>query len=244
MPKGVYVRTDEMRKNMRKVHANFSEEERQKRSANISKNHVGFLGKKHKPETLIKMQLDKLGDKNPMYGRSGEESPTFGRHHTLAAIEKMRIAGRKRRPTLATRIKMSIATSGANSFMFGKKLSEETIKKMRESRIKLGLTGEKSSNWKGGITVIERAIRNSVRYAIWRLGVFTRDNFTCQICGVRGGKLDGDHYPKKFSDILREYGIKTMEHAYQCEELWDISTGRTLCRGCHKEVHWGKKNED
>lgn len=61
-------------------------------------------------------------------------------------------------------------------------------------------------------------LRTSARYAEWRQAVFQRDNFTCQICGARGGELNADHI-KRFSDFpaLR---LK-------------LSNGRTLCKPCH-----------
>lgn len=123
--------------------------------------------------------------------------------------------------------------------------SEETIKEMKKSRLGHKLSesgkqklrilyqGEKCRFWKGGITPLNTRIRQCFEYRQWRSDVFTRDNFTCQKCGVRGGKLEADHYPKMFSDILREYQVKTMEQALNCEELWNINNGRTLCLKCH-----------
>ena len=73
--------------------------------------------------------------------------------------------------------------------------------------------------------------------------VVERDNWICQICKKRGGYLEADHYPKSFSQIIKENGIKTMEEAVKCNELWDISNGRALCRECHRKTDtWGNKN--
>lgn len=36
-------------------------------------------GKKHKPETIVKMSASRMGDKNPMKGRFGADHPTFGK---------------------------------------------------------------------------------------------------------------------------------------------------------------------
>jgi len=34
-----------------------------------------------------------------------------------------------------------------------------------------------------------------------------------------------------------------MEEAVKCNELWDISNGRALCRECHRKTDtWGNKN--
>jgi 5-methylcytosine-specific restriction endonuclease McrA len=53
----------------------------------------------------------------------------------------------------------------------------------------------------------------------WRVRVFDRDNYTCQICGAVGGRLQADH--------IRSYA------AYP-ELRHDLSNGRTLCVRCHK----------
>lgn len=61
----------------------------------------------------------------------------------------------------------------------------------------------------------------------WRKAVFLRDDYTCQVCGNRGGKLNAHHiksyvlYPD-----LRE----------------DVGNGRTLCEPCHKKTpNYGAK---
>ena len=63
-----------------------------------------------------------------------------------------------------------------------------------------------------------------------------KDNFVCQICKIKGGKLNVDHYPKTFSRILKEFNIKSIEDAIKCNALWDIENNRTLCEKCHKET--------
>ena len=110
--------------------------------------------------------------------------------------------------------------------------SEETKRKISKG-IEGKTTGEKQWNWKGGITQLKRRIRAHYKYRQWRSDVFTRDDFVCQICGVRGIYLEADHYPKMFSTIFHENKIKSLEKALNCEEFWNINNGRTLCRKCH-----------
>lgn len=99
----------------------------------------------------------------------------------------------------------------------GKKLSIEHRKKL--SKI---FMGEKSSNWKGGITSINQKIRGSIEYKLWRTAVFERDHYACVWCGDnKGGNLEADHI-KPFCDYP--------------ELRFAIDNGRTLCKDCHRKT--------
>jgi hypothetical protein len=113
----------------------------------------------------------------------------------------------------------------------GKKQSEEIKRKRMESE-----SGSKHWNWKGGLTPLMCIIRRCFKYRQWRSDIFTRDNFTCQICTKRGGWIEADHI-EKFSVIFYRNKIKTLQEALDCEELWNINNGRTLCRECHKKTN-------
>lgn len=102
------------------------------------------------------------------------------------------------------------------SGMSGKHHSEATKKKMR-----LSSSGSRASNWKGGISPLNKIIRRSLQYRIWRELVFKRDNYTCIWCNKRGGELHPDHI-KPFSLFP--------------ELRFDINNGRTLCIECHKQT--------
>ena len=96
--------------------------------------------------------------------------------------------------------------------------------------------GKNNPNWKNGITPLTRQIRACFEYRQWRSDVFTRDDFTCQDCGVRGGNLEADHYTKQFSVIFHENKIKDLQQALDCAEFWNINNGRTLCEKCHNKT--------
>jgi len=98
------------------------------------------------------------------------------------------------------------------------------------------MAGEKNPSWKGGITPLVNQIRNHFKSRQWRCDVFERDNYTCQLCNQKGKYLEADHYPKRFSKILEEYNIRTLKEALNCEELWNINNGRTLCLKCHNST--------
>ena len=127
--------------------------------------------------------------------------------------------------------RLSKRRTGEGNPMFGHKQSETQKKQARERH-----SGERNSQWKGGITPLAARIRHCFKYCLWRSDIFTRDDFTCQKCGLRGGYLEADHYPKRFSKILEEYNIKTLEEALVCEELWNRNNGRTLCKKCHDKT--------
>lgn len=109
----------------------------------------------------------------------------------------------------------------------GTKQSETTRKRLSDSH-KGKRCGELNNLWKGGVTPINKAIRTSTAYKEWRTAVFKRDNYTCQICGIKGKRLNADHI-KRFSDY------KELRLA--------LENGRTLCESCHKKTDtYGKKS--
>ena len=80
------------------------------------------------------------------------------------------------------------------------------------------MSGNKHPMWKGGITPINFAIRNSLAYEDWRKSVFERDNYTCIKCGLIGGKLNADH--------IKPFALFP-------ELRFELSNGQTLCEDCH-----------
>ena len=91
--------------------------------------------------------------------------------------------------------------------------------KVCDSAWRSTLKGEKSSFWKGGITSELELARTTKELAQWKIDVFTRDDYTCQHCKVRGGKLNA-HHIKRFRDFP---DLRT-----------ELSNGITLCVDCHK----------
>lgn len=75
--------------------------------------------------------------------------------------------------------------------------------------------------WKDGKTKIPNSLRSGKRYDDWRKAVLKRDNYTCQICGISGVKMQADHI--KMFAIYPEF-------------RFDIDNGRTLCKSCHKKT--------
>lgn len=133
-----------------------------------------------------------------------------------------------------TKKKIANALRGRPSNMLGKKHSEKAKIAVGNANRGKRYLGKDNPNWRGGITPLAMKIRNCFKYRQWVSDVFTRDDFTCQKCGRRGGWLEA-HHIKKFSKILEENKIKTFEQAIKCVELWNINNGQTLCGDCHYE---------
>lgn len=144
-----------------------------------------------------------------------------GKHHSQATREKMSKIQKGRRVSVSSRKKMSLSVKSRPV------VSKETRRKMSVAH-----KGERSHHWRGGITSFNQSLRTSLPYSEWRQSVFVRDEYACQHCGKIGGYLEVDHI-RLFSVILKENEINTFEKAIECEELWEISNGQTLCRPCH-----------
>jgi len=164
---------------------------------------ISLKGKEHpmKPETRIKIRKKLIGNKNGL-----------GFKHTEI-----------------TKKHLSETKMGNKNPMYGKKSSKQTRKKMSNTHKKLGSArrlphyrGKENPSWKGGITPLNHKIRTSTEYLLWRIAVFTRDNYSCTKCGVRGNTdLHADHV-KPFA-LFPELRLA-------------IDNGRTLCVDCHKKT--------
>lgn len=102
----------------------------------------------------------------------------------------------------------------------GNKLTKVHRLRISEAHKKNVLAG-KHHSWKGGISPINKLIRRSVEYKLWREAVFKRDDWTCTECKIRGTELHPDHIkPFALFPKLR----------------FELSNGRTLCVPCHKKT--------
>ena len=121
----------------------------------------------------------------------------------------------------------------------GKKISRSGAKFCtKHARI-----GKRNYRWKGNLidtnwTSLKCKIKKCFRYNDWRIKVFYRDKFKCIFCSSNK-RIEADHYPIAFAELLRTYLPKSVEEALNCDELWSIENGRTLCHECHKK--YGKK---
>ena len=66
------------------------------------------------------------------------------------------------------------------------------------------------------------SMRGRQERLLWSKAVIARDDYTCQDCGKRGGKLHA-HHIKRWSDFP--------------ELRFELSNGTTLCPPCHEIRH-------
>jgi len=83
-------------------------------------------------------------------------------------------------------------------------------------------TGANNPNWKGGIANVNYNTRNGLDYKLWRKTILERDNFTCQKCGKKGGKLIA-HHINNFAEFP--------------ELRLVIGNGILFCKECHMKFH-------
>lgn len=106
----------------------------------------------------------------------------------------------------------------------GRKLSpewKENMKRALTGRAVLSIRGPKHHFWKGGITEPNKKIRASLDLKEWRRAVFARDDFTCQFCFERGGKLNA-HHQLPFIAFPGQRNV--------------VANGATLCNPCHRTI--------
>lgn len=91
----------------------------------------------------------------------------------------------------------------------------------RNRKISESLSGSKNYAWKGGLTPINKAIRNSAAYKRWRRAVLERDGNRCYDCGTIPLAPEADHmFPFSQFPRLRFF----------------VENGITRCRDCHQRT--------
>ena len=177
-----------------------------------------------------KMSLTRKGMPKTMQWKERIRQSLLGVKHTSERIRKNSIShmGKKLPPGVG--------------YQKGHVMSQKIRDKIGNSS-----RGEKSHLWKGGITPLAEQIRGLRESRNWRSDIFKRDNFTCQECSERGGKIVAHHknaFYKLFKFFLRKYNqfspIEDKETLVRLatthKPFWNIGNGITLCKECHKKT--------
>ena len=86
------------------------------------------------------------------------------------------------------------------------------------------ISGKLNNKWKGGISSINDKIRKSGKYNSWRLFIYKKYNWTCQLCKrkCQGGNIVA-HHIKEFSQFPKL--------------RFNKDNGIVYCRACHRKIH-------
>jgi len=220
MPTGIYPRTEEHRKKLRECKSN----------GKFKVGHKGYFLGEHRIFSEEHKRKISLMNKR----KKSEET-----------IKKMSLARKGKHLSEETKKKIS---ENSAKYWKGKKFPEETIKKMSEAQKgkvawNKGLIGFKSGNehwnWRGGITPLNRELRASSMWKIWREAVFLRDNFICQnpncsYCNNKIGVMLHPHHIKPIR-LYPELAFKIENGITYCAEFHINS--KTLHKRVLKEVN-------
>lgn len=125
-----------------------------------------------------------------------------------------------------TRKKMSQARKGRHYPNLSKSKTGKTHTADTRLKMSLAKRGSKSHFWRGGVYPLNRKIKRSVEYRLWRESVLERDSYTCIWCSSTTN-LEVDH--------IKPFAIYP-------ELRFAIDNGRVLCRPCHQTTDtWGSK---
>ena len=119
--------------------------------------------------------------------------------------------------------------SGSKNYFYGKRPIGRLSQPGHRKPYLTMPRGSTHHAWKGGVTSVNQAIRISQAYLNWRNHVFRRDDYTCQACGKKGGKLQVDH---------------ELPFAFFPELRLEILNGRVLCLSCHKATPTYQNNHN
>ena len=167
-------------------------------------------GKVMSQEFRRKLSISRMGIKNPMFGR---KQTTMARKKISEAF-----AG-KNHPNWKGGWKNKLP----KCVDCKKQLANPKALRCRKCFPK-AMSGANCYLWKGGITPIGKIQRTKFQQTIQK-AVFERDNYTCQLCGERGGQLQVDHI---------------QSWAKYVELRFNMDNCRTLCMACHYMITFGK----
>ncbi len=97
---------------------------------------------------------------------------------------------------------------------------------------------ENHYKWKGGITKLNKAVRQMTQNRRWMDAVKSRDG-QCIRCGSTE-KLEA-HHIRPLATIITDHVIRSVDDARKhAAVLWNLNNGETLCEPCHYAEH-GRK---
>jgi len=168
------------------------------------------MGKKHSQETIDKIRRTKIG-KSPW--NADKNHPKYKEY-----INKVKLSSSMRKGKTYEQI-------------YGIRANKLKEDKRKQLALINSHKGESHPNWKGGISSIRDRLEASIPYRNWKKTILNRDKYLCKMCGEI--EYLEVHHKIPFSKILKDNNIKTVERALNCQELWNLDNGITLCKRCH-----------
>lgn len=171
-------------------------------------------GHQHSPEILKKLSLANMGKIHLQSWNAGLTKETDERVAKMASKKRgvktaPRLHRRGIRVSQNTEFKKGLVPKGGFSTRFKK--------------------GANHPLWKNGVTSENEKIRKSGEYKNWRIAVYRRDGFCCQIC-------------KKHCDKKNIVAHHKNSFSLYPQSRFVVEEGITLCRRCHLNLH--KQQDD
>jgi len=228
MPRGTYIRTEQIREKMRQTHKRLGIKPPSQKGKIILKARTGeyklcpICGKSFYVQlNVIKAGLGKYCSVN-----CTDKSKKKERIKRICVICGKEFSVREKYLSRGKNYGTYCSNDCANKNK-ERHFSHQGLMNLRRQHI-----GRKNHQWKGGLTPLIKRIRDLSEYKEWRHKVFVRGEFTCVECHKVGGKLNA-HHTKAFIKIIRQNNIQGILEAQTCKELWHINNGVTLCKPCH-----------
>lgn len=188
MTKGKWIRTEDFKQKLSKIHKGHYTSEETKRKISEA-NKISQRGKKLSDEHKRKIGVSHKN--HPCY-KNPERS------------KKISLAVKGKRRTLEQRRRISESHKGLTPWNKGKKNVQVAWNKGKpwslETKLKMSRVRNK------GKTKQTYRLMKSEGWSKWRKSVFERDNYTCQECGYKGDKLEPHHIKPKsiYPDLVFE----------------------------------------
>lgn len=213
-----------------------SKEHKEKLSKAFSGEKNPFYGKKHTKESLEKMSKSHKG--YPAWNKGKKLSKpawnkgipcsqetkeklrniNLGKKLSEDTKEKIRISSTGRKHTQKVKDKLREIQSGRGNWIYGKTHSEETKRKMGNSRL-----GEKNPSWKGGVSFEEYPIEFNIHL---KTIVRERDEFCCRLCGRHESEFEIKHAVHHIDYDKKNSSVKNLV---------------SLCNSCHSKTNGNRK---
>lgn len=134
----------------------------------------------------------------------------------LVVRSKISKANKGKKRSLEFCQKRSEKYKGEGNPFFDKTHSFKTRK-----RLSAHFQGVPEEEWRGFSGDEHKRAWKSKRAKCWSREIFERDNFTCALCGKRGGDLEAHHITRRIDAP---------------EQTYALGNGITLCVACHKKT--------